>query len=51
MAFFGLGVALTGAAIFYFLKEKVEESMLLRYVATFLIIFGLSILILPFLNS
>ena len=50
MAFYGLGIVLLGALIFIKMKERVEKSMLLRYAATFLVIFGSSIIILTFMN-
>ncbi len=51
MAFYGLGFALLGFVILYLIRNKEGKTLLIRYMATLLIIFGLGIFILPFLNS
>lgn len=50
MAFYGLGIVLLGALIFVKFKERVEKSKIIRYAATFLVIFGSSIILLTFMN-
>ena len=51
MAFYGLGFAILVAIILYLIRNKEEKTLLIRYMATLLIIFGISIFVLPFLNS